>query len=360
MSQFNKSRLSRISAVDSAIESRHKERPQGHNSRQSILEHIELTQADADSHASSTRSGVVASAGSFANQQAARNAELVIQGNSGCRVLIKRLHGRLIVEKSAIDVRYSERLKQQIQKQKCSRAENALPFIRIPEVLHEDENSSHYRAEMEYVYFHNSLTFFGSASMPAIDAVASMVFAYIDAEIASSVSTQVPAQLLLEKLQSIRANLLTRPFYRRYEPLLDWLGGELSSTPYIELPVGRCHGDLTFSNIMIASDASSLALIDFLDSFLDSPIIDLAKLRQDMLFQWTLLMAEGVEDRVRFSQIMGYLDRQVRSRYCAYDWYNRNINTVLALNMLRISPYARSPAIHDFLISCLNSLKDVA
>jgi thiamine kinase-like enzyme len=316
-----------------------------------------LTQTDLNTQVLLTTEGVAAKAGSFANQQASRDAELPIQGNSGCRVQIKHLHGRLIVEKSALDVCYSKRLKQQIQKQHRSRLENTLPFIRIPQILHEDEQSSCYRAEMEYVYFHNSLTFFSSASIPAIDAVANMIFAYIDSAIATSITTQVPAHLLLDKIHSIRTTLLTTPYFSRYDHLLNWLAGEANATPFIELPVGRCHGDLTFSNIMIASDATSLALIDFLDSFLDSPIIDLAKLRQDTLFHWTLLMGDGVEDRVRFAQVMHYLDRAVQTRYGAYDWYNRNIDMVLALNMLRISPYAKTSAVHDFLLSCLNSLR---
>jgi hypothetical protein len=285
------------------------------------------------------------------------NAELLIHGNSGCRVQIKRQRDRLIVEKSAIDARYSPRLKLQLEKQRRARIDNALPFVRIPAILHEDDRSGHYCAAMEYVYFHNSITFFSSASIPAIDTVAKMMFDYIDTEIANSVLSRVPNQLLLDKIESIRATLQMNQQFARYEALLSWLVGEIALTPYIELPLGRCHGDLTFSNIMIASDSSAIAMIDFLDSFLDSPIIDLAKIRQDTLFQWTLLMSGGVEDRVRFVQIMRYLDRQLAKRYGVYDWYRRNIDLLLALNILRIAPYAQTPAIHDFLISCLNSLR---
>jgi len=316
-----------------------------------------LTDAYVDRQTLTPTSGLDARTGSFASQQSGRHAELLILGNSGCKVQIKRRNSRLIVEKAAMDPRDSGRLKLQIQKQHRARKDNELPFIRIPEVLHEDETTNHYRAEMEYVYFYDSLTYFSSASIPAIDAVANLVFAYVDAEIANSILSRVPKQLIIRKLESIRARLQDAPVAARYKPLFDWLEGEVAIKPYIELPMGRCHGDLTFSNIMIARDASSLALIDFLDSFIDSPIIDLAKLRQDTLFHWTLLMGEGVEDPVRFMQIMRYLDRQVSDRYEIYDWYKNNIYLLLALNMMRIAPYARTPAVHDFLISCLNSLR---
>jgi hypothetical protein len=316
-----------------------------------------LTELNVNTAALTPTSGSVATAGSFVNQHGAQNAAPLIQGHSGCRIQIKRNNTRLIVEKAAVDTRYSDRLKLQIQKQHRARVENVLPFIRIPEILYEDESSSLYRAEMEYVYFYNSLTFFSSASRPAIDSVANLIFAFIDAEIDSSISLRIPKQLVIDKIESIRASLLNTLAFPRYESLLDWLVKDVTIRPHIELPVGRCHGDLTFSNIMIARDASSLALIDFLDSYLDSPIIDLAKLRQDTLFQWTLLMGEGVEDGVRFTQIMRYLDRQVSNKYRVYDWYNRNIDMLLAVNMLRIAPYAQTSAVHDFLISCLKSLR---
>ena len=45
------------------------------------------------------------------------------------------------------------------------------------------------------------------------------------------------------------------------------------------IPVGTCHGDLTFSNILF--NGNNYYLIDFLDSFIESPLLDIVKLRQD-------------------------------------------------------------------------------
>ena len=44
----------------------------------------------------------------------------------------------------------------------------------------------------------------------------------------------------------------------------------------IEIPVGFCHGDFTFSN-MIISENGDLCLIDFLHTFCESPLQDYAK-----------------------------------------------------------------------------------
>ncbi len=69
------------------------------------------------------------------------------------------------------------------------------------------------------------------------------------------------------------------------------------------------------------------------------------------------MMSGRIEDRIRFLQIMRYIDRTVTMKYRDYDWYKQNISVFLALNMLRIAPYAQTFAVHEFILSCLNSLR---
>ena len=54
----------------------------------------------------------------------------------------------------------------------------------------------------------------------------------------------------------------------------------------ITVSVGFCHGDLTFSNLLVNAKSRRIALFDFLDSFVESPLQDLAKLRQDTAYFW--------------------------------------------------------------------------
>ena len=81
----------------------------------------------------------------------------------------------------------------------------------------------------------------------------------------------------------------------------------------IGVPVGPCHGDLTLSNI-IWSPSVGLVLIDFLSTFLDSPLQDLAKISQDLEFGWTfrrmdqnLLIKSKVFSETVFPSYAGYL-----------------------------------------------------
>jgi hypothetical protein len=238
-----------------------------------------------------------------------------------------------------------------------SAASNALPYVRIPRVLLEVEEQGLFRAEMEYVYFHNSIDFFSAASRPAVDKVISMVLDYVDSEIAAARVVQIPIDVFRDKFDSIVRVLNLESAHHIFRASVEKIGHALDARTGVEIPMGRCHGDLTFSNIMIAADASAIALIDFLDSFIESPVIDIAKLRQDTLFHWTLLMGEKIEDRSRFRQIMQYLDRQIAKRYTTEVWYKNNIELILGMNMLRICPYAKTAAVQQFIVKCIESLR---
>ena len=47
------------------------------------------------------------------------------------------------------------------------------------------------------------------------------------------------------------------------------------------IPIGPCHGDLTLSNIII-SRSGAINLIDFLPTFIESPLWDIVKIYQDL------------------------------------------------------------------------------
>ncbi len=280
-----------------------------------------------------------------------------LAGNSGCQIRVQRRGASVAIEKTAPNAAYSPRLKLQVAKQK-SIIERGLPaFIRVPRILAERENDGVYTAEMEYVYFQSSIQFFAAASRPSVDAVARMLLAFLDAEVARSPLQRVPQRLFSDKIESVAAELKRIGSWPRYEGCVTRLSHAVMSSEAFELPMGECHGDLTFSNVMIASDASALALIDFLDSFIDSPIADIAKIHQDTRFHWTTLFDASVGSNTRFSQVMNYLDAKVVAHFHDQRWYANSIDRVLFLNMLRIAPYAQSETVHQFLLRSMESMR---
>ena len=81
----------------------------------------------------------------------------------------------------------------------------------------------------------------------------------------------------------------------------------------IILPIGICHGDLTLSNILCGQN--QLIFIDWLDSFIDTPLIDIAKLRQDTRFYWSLLLYTQPYNKCRIISILEHLDQQIVKRF---------------------------------------------
>ena len=50
---------------------------------------------------------------------------------------------------------------------------------------------------------------------------------------------------------------------------------------------GSCHGDLTLSNIIINGDEKKIILLDFLNTFKETPLQDICKLVQDLRLYWS-------------------------------------------------------------------------
>lgn len=102
------------------------------------------------------------------------------------------------------------------------------------------------------------------------------------------------------------------------------------------------HGDLTLSNILFVK--SHIFAVDFLSSFIHSPIHDLVKLRQSTYHLW-----EGREDTegldIRLEQMIDN-DPILKQFYIPFQ----------ILNLARIFPYAKSEDIKDYLIREINDL----
>jgi len=101
-----------------------------------------------------------------------------------------------------------------------------------------------------------------------------------------------------------------------------------------------CHGDLTFSNIIVGTD-QKLCLIDFLDTFYESPLQDMVKIRQDTLYNWTPMVYNKNYDKARYAIVMNYLDKKFDSFFKEYEFYNAYYNAFQIMNYIRILPYAK-------------------
>jgi thiamine kinase-like enzyme len=94
-----------------------------------------------------------------------------------------------------------------------------------------------------------------------------------------------------KKIENKKEFQLTESINLKVKEKLINLLGEVGNS----CPLALAHGDLTFSNIIIDSDYKSIWLIDFLDSFVNSPYVDIAKLIQEFKYGWSARFLKGSE-----------------------------------------------------------------
>jgi tRNA A-37 threonylcarbamoyl transferase component Bud32 len=116
----------------------------------------------------------------------------------------------------------------------------------------------------------------------------------------------------------------------------------------IRIKMGPCHGDFTLSNMIFSDD---FYLIDFLDSYLETPTMDLVKLRQDTHLYWSFNMTNNIKDKVKLKIGLKYID----------DWINDNYNIeyynlLQCINLYRIYSYTNNKNILDYLEKNINYL----
>jgi hypothetical protein len=287
-----------------------------------------------------------------------RAPSIRIKGHSGCLVSVVSEGASLWVDKSTSSPEYAGRLRLQIHKMKQARNANALNSIRIPGVASEhDTADGGYRARMEYLPFLDCLDFYSTASIDAVEALADHLIAYLESNLAECSFKPVTANFFLRKLESIEDQLTFSPHAATYGGLFEVIRRSLREIHGLSLPIGPNHGDLTLSNVMVASDASRVGLFDFLDSYLESPLVDIAKLRQDTQFGWSILISEKPADKVRLEQIMRHTDKIIVNHFRDYEWFCLGGDIIQAINLLRIAPYAKTEAVHRFVIDAVGSLE---
>lgn len=315
-----------------------------------------------------------------------------------------------ILEKSTDKGSYVPRLLLQQKKQAEFLLFNKLPHVLVPNTLyirqHTEERLDTTPAPplvqlscavgMNFLHHTDALSFLAKATVDDVRSFANTLNSVLEQYVQASPLSPVPVSTFAHKLTDIRrlcfgnSNIcqddktfvcddvipallasLQASAKKTQLAVVDKCSSSATSDEAlsITLPVGMCHGDLTLSNILIAhkddDDLSSLApepvacaavsssetytkivLIDFLDSFIESPLADMAKLCQDLKFAWTIRVSHqqtATLDTVHFFTVLSYLHRAMEERFQAYAWYREYLSLMLIINQLRVLQYSKDP-----------------
>ncbi|KWT82521.1 phosphotransferase [Candidatus Magnetominusculus xianensis] len=272
-----------------------------------------------------------------------------IKGNSGCCVEVIWLNGKYAARKTISDNDYIPRLRKQKEKQELFYQRNTFDYLIIPKVLGEYHDGSTYGFCMDYYNCNDYITHLQLSSKREIDLTLSRIISFIENSISSSTIASVKKEFFLNKYENIRRNIMLNPLLPEIDN--EFIGrldkAVLSIRENIELPLGPCHGDLTFSNMLFSGE--SLVLIDFLDNFIETPLQDIVKIRQDACYNWSLNLFQSDYDRTKILIIMKYIDDAVHAYFMRYKFYAEHYSLLQFFNFLRIIPYSKTPLITQYL-----------
>tara|TARA_B100000131_G_C18086269_1_gene600292 strand:+ start:760 stop:1593 length:834 start_codon:yes stop_codon:yes gene_type:complete len=272
-----------------------------------------------------------------------------IEGNSGCEISIFNKSHHAFVRKKSAGPEYNKRLIAQAEKQNRLKVEfSSLSKIFVPEVVEVSDDNF----VMKFFHGDDAVTFFDNCSIQQLSSLVDTITCLLKYEIEHSSASSFDKDVFLDKFLAVEKKI------DRSELDFDKIRIYFESLPVEDIPTGMCHGDLTFSNILF-DKKENVCLIDFLDTFYETPLQDMVKIRQDTVYNWSKLMCKKICDPTRYDMVMKYLDSKLHSCFSEYDFYNSYYSAFQIMNHLRILPYAKNDLVKRHVTSKLKEMIDL-
>jgi len=275
--------------------------------------------------------------------------QILIPGNSGTVVEIIFKNQSYFVRKSSNDNNYKNRLSLQREKQNYF-YKVGYNKILIPKIT--DYSDSWF--EMEYLNMIDCIKFFERSNPNLIVNSFEIILNFISDSLDKSKLVELNKNILFDKIIEIK-NKIDINIFPEYLFYISYLNRLINQIEIFIIPEAKCHGDLTLSNILFSRDKSQIGLIDFLDSFIESPLIDIAKLRQDLVYNWTSFNYCKQFDNSKIIIINNHLNNILNLKFnniiCSTQF-----KVIEIFNFLRIAPYAKDFEMNKYIIDTLSKI----
>lgn len=278
-----------------------------------------------------------------------QNYELVksLSGHSGCTVDLCKMADNFFIRKTAGVAGYNKRLKKQYIKQ----LKFELSGVSVPKIYNHGSISDVFYFDMEFVDGITLAEYMHKIKVKEIVDLMTVLFKALE-----SCKTEIcpkAKEIFRKKIASLRQTIDVK------NSIADKALSVLEKFDFGAIPMSACCGDLTLENIILSS-CGKIYLIDLLDSFYNSWLIDVAKILQDIDLGWSyrhiardynLNLRLEIAKQALLENILAMPNGRV---------VLRQIYHLLLLNILRIYPYAKDEDTLNFLnSSCLKIIDTI-
>lgn len=272
--------------------------------------------------------------------------QIKMEGRSGCKLDVLKEGSRVIIKKFSSSIDYNKRLLKQANKQQNfynNLSENYIfSTARVIET-YSSENSLAWFS-MPYLFSEKYSNYLEQSSIADLKKLLINLTDYFNFNFKNSSSEEIDDGIIASKIEELKLKVAENISVTHKDYFFHALQYLKTNIPDMPLPMGTCHGDFTFSNILFGDN--KIYLLDFLDSFIETPLIDIVKIRQDTCFKWSIMLEKEmpIHKKNKLIQTFNYLDREI-ALFCSNNlglskWYNY----LQVFNLLRIVPYLSNTA----------------
>lgn len=269
-------------------------------------------------------------------------------GHSGCKIFLMEDSKGIFVRKVSSDVDYNKRLQAQMKKQ--SGFQNDI--IKAPLVLNNGLNGDGlFYFDMEYIHGITLSRGIITENISDVDGIVLKIINALQAMDYKEMAEIDTKKAFIDKITDLKLKL-----NEQMDLNLEKAFNYLLSFPWEKIPGSSCHGDLTFENIILKN--GNIYLIDFLDSFYDSWLLDISTLLQDSFMFWSYKEQKELDTNllIRLKVFKNLLEDKVGE---ISGEYVKQIHALLLLKLIRIYPYVEEEYVNNFLGSSIRKMLNV-
>ena len=263
-----------------------------------------------------------------------------LKGHSGCVLSILKKDDVLYVRKSSAGKEYNMRLKKQLLRQLAFKSST----VKTPKIYEYGYKDNLFYFDMEYI---SSVTLAEYISFANVNRSFSNIIEFLkllfdNLYLKDTEQNPKANTIFCKKIRDLKSKLINQNenFKLAFYVLENFDWSNIDKSP--------CHGDLTLENILIDKN-KQLYLIDFLDSFYYSWMIDIAKLLQDLDRNWSyrnITLDRDTKTRIQYAKEL--LIDEIKKLPNGQEKL-KSIYHILLLNIIRIYPYSKDKLTINYL-----------